>query len=179
MLIDFVTDSIRSLLLKDADVISRLAASRKRCEGWLQIEVFKRFIRRVPDIEIVPERAYPSGGQRCDLWCRETDGRESWVELKTCVTNYEQQYGPGSPRPITNQISEAICDIVRLTRLPLEFKRHAFLLVYPMPANAIPAQWSEHLSRLRDSGGRVVEVLMAPLCIDLRKASVVGYTISL
>ena len=83
MLIDFVAKSIRSLLLEDADVISRLAASRRRCESWLQIEVFKRFIRRFPDIEIEPERSYASNGQdRCDLWCREANGRESWVELK-------------------------------------------------------------------------------------------------
>src|SRR6266542_3547438 len=31
--------------------------------------------------------------------------------LKTCVTNYEQQYGRNSARPITNQISEIIRDI--------------------------------------------------------------------
>ena len=133
----------------------RLAASRKRSESWLQIEVFKRFIRPFPDIEIVPERAYPSGGQeRCDLWCREADGSESWVELKTCVTNYEQQYGPNSPRPITNQISEVIRDTERLMRLPVESRRHLFLLAYPMPASGIPPQqWSIHLSRLRDGGG--------------------------
>jgi hypothetical protein len=82
-------------------VISRLAASRKRCESWLQIEVFKRLIRRFPAIEMALEQAYPSGGQeRCDLWCREADGHESWVELKTCVTNYEQKYGPKSARNI-------------------------------------------------------------------------------
>ena len=162
-------------------MISRLAASRRRCESWLQIEVFKRFIRRFPDIEIVPERAYPSGGQeRCDLWCREADGRESWVELKTCVTNYEPQYGCNSPRPITAQISDVIRDIERLTRLPLQSERHLFLLAYPMPASGTPPQrWSDHLSRLRDGGGSVVQVLTAPVCVALRKACVLGYTIAL
>jgi hypothetical protein len=32
--------------------------SRKRCERWLQIEVFKRFIRRFPDIEMMLQWAY-------------------------------------------------------------------------------------------------------------------------
>jgi hypothetical protein len=46
--------------------------------------------------------------------------------------------------------------------LPLESKRHLFLLAYPMPASGVaPQQWSDHLSRLRNSGGNVVQVLTA------------------
>jgi hypothetical protein len=62
MLIDFVTDSVRHIVLEeDADVISRLARSRTQCEKWLQIDLFKRFIRRFPDNKIVPERPLPLG----------------------------------------------------------------------------------------------------------------------
>jgi hypothetical protein len=181
LLIDFVADTIRSILLEDADVISRLAATRKRCENWLQIEVFKQFIRQFPEIETVLERAYPSGGQeRCDLWCRDVYGHENWVELKTCVTNYEQKYGPSSARPITTQISDVIRDVERLARLPLESKRHLFLLVYPMPDSGIPPQpWCGHLGRLRDSGGSVEQVFTTPVCVASQKASVVGYTIAI
>ena|SRR5271170_33978 len=104
MVIDLVTQTVQSIVIEDADVVSRFAASRKRFEGWLQIEVFKRFLRRFPEFEAMPERAYGSGGlDRCDLWCREPSGKESWVELKTSVTNYEQKYGSATPRPITNQ----------------------------------------------------------------------------
>src|SRR5271168_3345036 len=121
MVIDLVTQTVQSIVIEDADVVSRLAASRKRFEGWLQIEVFKRFLRRFPEFEAMPERAYGSGGlDRCDLWCREPSGKESWVELKTCVTNYEQKYGSATPRPITNQISEVLRDMERLARLPIE-----------------------------------------------------------
>jgi hypothetical protein len=180
MLIDFVEGSVREILSEDADVISRLAATRKRCEGWLQIEVLKRFIRQFPDGEITVERAYPSGdNQRCDLWCREADGGESWVELKTIATNYERQYAPTSARPITNQITDAVTDIGRLAQLPAEYRRHLFLLAYPMPASAtLPEQWSAHLNRLRSGGRKVEQVLTAPISIVSRNASVVGYTIA-
>jgi hypothetical protein len=179
MFIDFVTGSLRSILSEEAVVISQHAASRRRCERWLQNEVLKRLTRSL-GFEIESEHAFPSGSrERCDLWCRESDRRESWVELKTCVTNYEQKYGPKSPRPITNQIADAIRDIERLAKLPLEAERHLLLLAYPMPANGIPPpQWSDHLGRLRNSGGKVTQVLMAPVCVTLRKASVIGYAIA-
>jgi hypothetical protein len=179
MLINFVEDSVKNILAKDADVISRLAATRKRYESWLQIEVFKRFIREFPNTEIVVERAYPSdNNQRCDLWCLEADGGESWVELKTCATNYEPQYAPTSARPITNQIADSLSNIIRLAQLPAGSKRHLFLLAYPMPASGtLPLQWSAHLDRLRNAGGSVMQVLTAPISVALRSASVVGYTV--
>jgi hypothetical protein len=180
-LIDFVTDSVRNIISLDADVISRLAASRKRCEAWLQIEVFKRFVRQSPDSEIVLERAYPSGdSRRCDLWCRELDLAESWVELKTCATNYQPQFGFTSTRPITNQIDDAINAVQMLAKLPTIYHRHLFLLAYPMPADGLPPrQLSDHLIRIENRGGKVVQVLTAPLCLGSRNASAVGYTIAL
>jgi hypothetical protein len=201
MLIDFVTDSVRHIVLEeDADVISRLTRSRTQCEKWLQIELFKRFIRRFPDNKIVPERPYPWGGSNrrgCDLWCRESDGGESWVELKTCATNYGS-----SGRPITQQIAAAICDIERLKTLPSDAKRYLFLLAYPIPVggrleevdgtrpDAVRAvsfsrgrcsvqHWSDHLSKLQNSGATVEEVLRAPINLTLwnEPTYVVGYTI--
>jgi hypothetical protein len=196
MLIDFVTDSVRHIVSEEAaDVISRLAASGTQCEKWFQIEVFKRFIRRFPDNEIMLEPAYPSGGsKRCDLWCREADGHESWVALKTCATNY------GSPgKNITQKISAAISDIVELKKLPLGVKRHLFLLAYPIPVADIAASeetrprtfsfspahrsvglWLDQLRRLQDSGATVEEVLRAPINPPLSSKpiyDVVGYTI--
>ncbi len=180
MLIDFVEGSVRDILSEDADVISRLATTRKRCEGWLQIEVLKRFIRQSPNGEITVEIAYPSGdNQRCDLWCREADGGQSWVELKTIATNYERQYALTSARPITNQITDAVSNIGRLAQLPVEYRRHLFLLAYPMPANGtLPQEWSAHLNRLRNGGRSVKQVLTAPISNGSRNASVVGYTIA-
>jgi hypothetical protein len=197
MLIDFVTESVRRIVLEEAaDVISRLAASGTQCEKWFQIEVFKQFIRRFPDNEIMLERAYPSGGSnppRCDLWCREAEGQESWVALKTCATNY------GSPgKNITQKTSAAISDIVQLKKLPLDAKRHLFLLAYPIPVADIAASderprtfsfspahrsvglWSDQLRKLQDSGATVEEVLRAHINPPLPSKptyDVVGYTI--
>jgi hypothetical protein len=179
MLIDFVISSVQEILTEDRDVISRLVASRKRYESWLQVEIFKRFIRRFPNVDIMLERAHPFGDKaRCDLWCREEDGRESWIEIKTCVTNYGQQYGPNSARPITMQISEARRDVERLMKLPVASERHLYLLVYPMPGSGdLPRQWSDHMIRLQVGGYRMVQVLAAPICVAMRKASVIAYTI--
>ena len=174
MLIKFVSDSVQRLLTEGADVISRLVMSRNSCEKWLQIEAFKRLIRQFPDLETAVEHAYPSADGHCDLWCRETDGHESWVELKTCVTNYE---GVGG-RPITQQIAWAIADLNRLGKLPLGYERHLFLLAYPMPASGIQPQWSAHLDKFRPSGGTVIPVLTAPVCFASRTAAAMAYTIS-
>jgi hypothetical protein len=198
MLIDFVTESIRHIVSEEAaDVISRLAASGTQCEKWFQIEVFKRFIRRFPDNKIMLERAYPSGGSnppRCDLWCLEADGHESWVALKTYATNYGS-----SGKNITQKISAAISDIVQLKKLPLDAKRHLFLLAYPIPDADIAAShetragtfsfspahrsvglWLDQLRKLRDSGATVEEVLRAPINPPLSSKptyDAVGYTI--
>src|SRR6185437_6169806 len=133
MLIDLVSDAALELLEADVNLMSRLAAIRKRCEGWLQVEIFKRLLARY---EVELERSYPSGGGRCDFWCREPDGQQSWVELKLCATNYAQCYTTrSSTRPITQQIDDVIGDARKLQAIPaLGSHRHIFLIAYPMPS---------------------------------------------
>jgi hypothetical protein len=185
-MINFVQDAIRDILIGDVDVVSRLVASRKGFESWLQVETYKRLIRRFPNASISLEQGYPSlletpsfpNRNRCDLWWEETDSRQSWIEFKTCVTNYEQKFGSKSARPITNQIAEIIGDIQRLKRLPSHHARHLFLLVYPISADGTPSQhWSAHLTRIREVGNDCKEIMAAPVSIEARRACVLVYHI--
>jgi hypothetical protein len=175
MLINRITTAVESILSDDADVLARLVMYRQQFEKWLQVEVLKRLIRQFPHLEPKIERPYPLGGnERCDLWCREADTCESWVELATCVTNYGQ---PG--KNITQQIVKIIGDCERLIRLPVGANRHLFLLAYPMPANGtLPQQWAVHLSRLQTNGAKVAQVLAAPVCVESWEAAILGYVIT-
>ena len=182
MLIDLVVGYARDLLEKNADLVSRLVAARKRFENWLQIELYKGLIRGSPKIQVELERTYPSTQERCDIWAREPDGRESWVELKVCVTNYAQGYtGPSSPRPITNQVSDIIRDIQKLKKISTETSnRHIFLLVYPMPLDhQRHSAWLGHVGRFRAECKSVSEEFTLTVERAGKMAAVVGYKIEI
>lgn len=181
MLIDLVADTAHSVLQEEIDLIARLVARRQRFENWLQLEIYKRLTRSDPDIEIDVERPYPMGQERCDFWCREADERESWVELKLCVTNYAQDYtGQTSPRPITNQVASVITDIERLRRLPVAACfRQVLLLAYPMPVCETPhAEWTRHLDKIKQSSASVVDGFTVRFERAGKSAMLIGYKIS-
>ena len=182
MLIDHVTQHANALLHEDEDLVSRLVAGRKRFENWLQLEIFKRLIRGNGELEIDLEKPYPNLQERCDLWCREDAQRESWVELKICVTNYAQNFtGPSSPRPITNQISDIIRDSEKLQRIQGEkANRHILLLTYPMPFEyASNSAWTSHLNRIRASSCEIFEAFSLAVERSGRTASLVAYKIAI
>jgi hypothetical protein len=180
MLIEEVVESARGLLGENAILLSELVASRKRFENWMQIEIYRRLIRHISGEYIELERPYPGIAERCDMWRREADGSESWVELKLCVTNYVSKYLPPSyARPITNQIGEIISDASKLKRLPVSFHRNIFLLVYPMvQEHDTHAAWCAHLSRLEASGINPKKVLVQHVARSSMSAAVVGYQIA-
>lgn len=148
-LADNALAAIEEILKRDGDILSAIFASRKRIEGWLQLEIYKILRRRYESTAIFLEYTYPDSTKRCDFWAKEADGSESWLELKCCVTNYVQKYGSASARPITNQISEVTLDIDKLQLLPTQSTRSLILLAYPLPLNhTMHTQWQSHLLQL-------------------------------
>ncbi|HKW52209.1 MAG TPA: hypothetical protein VJO12_00845 [Stellaceae bacterium] len=179
MLIDLVTNAALALLEAEVNLMSRLAASRKRCEGWLQVELYKRLLT---ECEVELERPYLDGTGRCDFWCREQDDRQSWVELKVCATNYAQYYtSRSSPRPITQQIDEVVTDAKKLQTIPAaESNRHVFLLAYPMPSEHDKhADWSRHLDKLALSFREVARSFVIPLTFAGKSAALTGYKLAI
>ncbi|MGH7014760.1 MAG: hypothetical protein ACREEL_11515 [Stellaceae bacterium] len=180
MLIEHIVDSAKNLLGEDSTLLSQLVAARKRSENWMQIEIYKRLIRNFPKLQIELERLYPEIRERCDLWCLEADGSESWVEMKVCVTNYAAYYTThSSPRPITNQIADIIRDTQKLKGLPEAFNRHIFLLTYPMIEDHDKhTAWRAHLSSMEASGVKPEKALVQAVVRRGKTAFVVGYQIA-
>jgi hypothetical protein len=179
MLIDDVVAQSQVVLNANHDLITRLAAERKRFEDWLHLEIFKALMNQ--EVELRIEATYPDSKERCDFWCLEQSGVESWVELKLCVTNYANDFAEAvSSRPITDQIADALRDIEKLKRLPSRAQRAVFLLAYPMPSNyQSHSAWRGHVSHIRSSAGSTEEKFSVPLHRKDKSAAVVGYRITL
>ena len=177
MLIDELADQAQRTLHANHDLVARLVAERKRFENWLQLEIFNALMQRISDLKI--EAPYPNGKERCDFWCPEINGAESWVELKLCVTNYSRDVTEDvSGRPITNQISDVLRDVEKLARLPSHLHRAILLLVYPMPSHyrTHPA-WADHMTSFESSTSSIEEQFSVPLHRKGKSAAVVAYRI--
>ncbi|SRR5258708_6480948 len=179
MLIDLVISSAHSVLKEEKHFVSHIVAGRKRFENWLQLEIYKRLMRNNPEIEM--ERPYFAARERCDFWCRETDELENWVELKLCVTNYEQDYtGQFSNRPITNEIDSVIADIKKLRKVPnVTSVWHVLLLAYPMPVGEkCHLPWMNHLDKIRENSTSLDRAFTVMLERAGKSVTLVGYKIS-
>jgi hypothetical protein len=178
MLIEEITVAGRSVLEENRSLIERLALTRKHFENWFLLEVFRRLCQTTRTVELDIQKRFPTAptAQRCDLWAREQSGRESWVELKVCGTNY----GAASPRAVTQLISMVIEDTKKLRSLtPDGTERHVFFVAYPLPvAYASFAPWNNHLARI-GVNTKVAEVFSMPLVVTERDYHLVAYRIDL
>lgn len=168
-------DTTAKLLRKNRKLITRLVWERSRFEGWLQLEILNSLMGTLPTLEI--EKAYPSSRERCDFWAKEDTSKESWLELKLCVTNYCSNFADThKTRPITTQVSDITRDAEKLSRVSVKHARSILLLAYPLPGK-YPQHfaWKEHLSRIESSGKRLDEVFSISLNRNSQSSNLVGY----
>lgn len=127
---------------------------------WLQKEMAERLSIGRPSRIVQRERPYPTTQERCDIWVKDHGDRESWLELKCCVTNYVRGSTDATTnRPITQQINEIIRDIEKLKSLSSDKDRRVVFLAYPLPQNyESHIHWQRHLARLGSTGAKVHEV---------------------
>ena len=179
MLIAAVKHVTEVSLTTNVALISRIAAERKKFEGWLQLEILRLLMHEFPRLEI--EKNFPGTQERCDFWIQELDGTQSWIEIKLCVTNYCSQFcKTTSARPITTQITEIERELAKLRRLPTLHRRAVLLIAYPLPevAQAQP-QWLSHLTQLKRSADKISEEFSVRLRHNENAARAVAYELSL
>jgi len=178
MLLNLISKKTSSILEEHHDLVARLVAERRRFENWLQLEILNSLLHTEPDIEI--ERPFPGSKERCDFWLVEKSGKESWLELKLCVTNYCSSYTDSlSARPITNQISDIIRDVEKLKRIDQVNNRHVLAIVYPMPIDySSHLSWAGHMARFNSAAKSIKEVFSIGLERNSKSTRLVGYVLS-
>jgi hypothetical protein len=154
-----VVDSLYSRLYavsgRHGDFILGLVEDRYRNEGFLQVEVAS-IVGRLPVVmEYLPEKPYPGSGEgsrrRCDLWFRDIEGREYWVEMKVIPTNYKSKR---PARAITDSINSVLDDLDKLDGLCGEgLVRSVLFMVYPLYPDRIKLFNTKHLRRILDRAG--------------------------
>ena len=151
-----ITPTLLRLLEDNRKLIADFVVHRKRFEPWLQEALFERLRTQNTKREAERERPYPDSQERCDIWLSES-GRESWLELKCCTTNYLHRFTESSTsQNITNEIDDIIRDGNKLRRLPRKFNRRIVFLAYPLPAeHSEYAAWVAHIQRIRNSKIRI------------------------
>lgn len=176
---DLVSTEAERILGQDRDLIARLVSERKRFEKWLQLEILKALMPRYPRIQI--EKPLRDGKERCDFWTDESDRKESWLELKFCVTNYCSEFTSNlSARPITNQITQIVRDIGKLNQVPESHGRTVLLIAYPLPnAEEEHPAWASHLAILGKAATRLDKAFSIAVERNSRWAKVAGYVIAI
>ena len=105
------------------------AAERARFEPWLKVEfvdIFMNYFKMV-----LPEQD----------WIDIVLDKETYIELKTVVTNYSYENVKNKTRPITNQIDSVVADINKLQKLK-NISKIVVVIVYPCTHNKL--NWQEH-----------------------------------
>ena len=146
------------LLNDNQEFVTDFVVGRKRFEAWLQENLFDQLSKEASIDDVERERYYKDSQERCDIWYSRA-GKETWLELKCCVTNYLHRFTESSTtQNITNEISEIIRDAYKLARLPASFERRILFLGYPLPADHRDhSSWCAHLQRIDESPGKIVD----------------------
>ena len=143
MLSDKVIDALQSIIDGERETFIELVAERFRNEVPLQEKLLEALKPVVPGL--VREKSYAQSGAKCDFWCPNDDGSESWVELKLCPTNYCKAFGDSKKSiAITQQIGQVILDCQKLSKIAPRHERKIVLLAYPMPIGGDHSRWTTH-----------------------------------
>jgi len=177
MLEQSLVETTEKLLKKNRKLIARLVWERSRFEGWLQLEILNSLMGELPKLEI--ERSFPLSQERCDFWIQETRKKESWLELKLCVTNYCSEFADShKSRPITTQVSDIVRDAEKLARIAPIHRRSVLILAYPLPEDySQHFAWIEHLSRIQSAGKKLDEAFTFILKRNSQTSNLVGYVL--
>ena len=173
---DVVTQAVIDLLNDNRELVTDSVVKRKRFESWLQENLFDQLSGEVSIDHVERERFYADSQERCDIWYSKA-GKETWLELKCCVTNYLHRFTQSSTtQNITNEIGEIIRDANKLARLPVSFERRILFLGYPLPADYKDhSSWSAHLQRIDESPGKIVDSHEVALTRNEESALIVLY----
>ena len=173
-----IATQARSILEDNRILLAMLVSKGQRFENWLQLEIFKSLLCTHPLLEI--ERAFPGGKERCDFWMEENEGKESWLELKLCVTNYCTKFRVNqSPRPITNQIDGVIQDAEKLRQVPAHHSRKMLLIAYPLPNTEEESpHWSGHLRKVKAKVNSVCRAFSLSIERNSETARISGYVLT-
>ena len=179
MLRDLVTLETERILKSNHNLVARLVSERKRFENWLLLEIFKALIPDNPSVEV--EKPLLDGKERCDLWANEGGGKESWLELKLCVTNYCSDYTESqSTRPITNQISDVVRDVEKLSSISDIHNRNVLLIAYPLPFDyRTHSTWANHINRMKTSASKLEEMFSVTIERKAKSTAIVGYLLGI
>ena len=176
MLVDELSAAIRSIIQIENAQFSEFVANRLSAESWLQLRVLDHLGASVQ--REYPYPTNPLGRRHVDFWKRETDGTESWIELKTCITNYDRKFGTVKGKPITVEITLISNDIDKLKSLE-DKTAHRFCLVlaYPLPKNYRSHRlWQQHLDRLRTTA-ILDQKFESPVVYEGQQSLAVAYTL--
>lgn len=116
---------------KNHQHFSHLVEKRYTNEKLLQLEAL-RIISNIQNVvEFLPERYYPDGKSKVDIWFKTRDKREHWMEVKMRPTNYHK--GSHHGKAITHGRKSIIRDYERLNELDSDYKKYllfSFLPIY-------------------------------------------------
>ena len=175
---ELITTQARVTLEDNHAFIAHLVSKGQKFENWLQMEIFKALLQDFPSMEI--EKTLPSSAKRCDFWIKAGKGRENWLELKLCVTNYCTEFKDNaSTRPITSQIAQLIQDAERLRQLPSSYSRSVLLIAYPLPdTEEEHPMWTGHLQNVESRVKTLHRAFSLPMTRNGRIARVSGYVLA-
>lgn len=112
-------------ILKDLRAVSNSHPNeRLPKEEQIRCQIYSKLISEYPIVSV--EKGYGSIDhglkKECDLWCRDRDGIETWIEIKRCW------YGRGFNVKATYQVADWMKDIEKLASCPKNSNR-VFVLV--------------------------------------------------
>jgi len=153
VLVNQIVEHLRLLIDRESLLFFDFINERRRDEVWVQEQVH-HMLKSDSDTAVEREKGYPGSQERVDFWSTEKDGRESWIELKFCITNYLKSFTDSQvPQNITQEIGGILYDISKLKQLNAsKVNRCVVFVAYPLGTDYLDhPEWHSHLERIREA----------------------------